>query len=109
MNTDNASETETHPGQIILQQINALDFFARARWGVKFPKDHGLLLIDNGLQMNCARNLKIQVILDPSDTYTVKFLRYSPKTFECKTLAEMSDVYAESLVQVIDGMRRDNL
>lgn len=103
MNTNTATETatDTSIGQTILDQINASDFWARARWGVKEK-----LAITNGLQMNCTKGIKIIVTLDPSDTYTVKVGRMGrgAARFDFVVKGEASDVYVDSLVQITDSL-----
>jgi hypothetical protein len=99
-NTETAAETEPSVANIILGQINALDFWARARWGVK-----QLLGTENGLMMNCNRGIKIIVTLDPSDTYTVQVGRL--RKFDFTVKGEASDVYAEDLVRITDGLFSD--
>jgi hypothetical protein len=97
MNTN--TETEPSVPQIILSQINALDFWARARWGVKQSLADG-----NTLHMNCTRGNKILITLDASDTYTVKIGKVSRSTFEFRTIEECSDIYAEDLVRITDSL-----
>lgn len=87
-------------GQTIHDQINALDFWARARWGVK-----QMLLLEDGLQLNLSRGgRRILMHLAPSDTYTIQLYKFNAKTFDCPMLAEMENVYAESLVEVIESL-----
>ncbi len=83
--------------QIILDQINATDRWARARWGVMQPLADG-----NTLRLNCTRGNKILITLDASDTYTVKIGKV--RKFDFKTLAEGSDIYAEDLVRITDSL-----
>lgn len=64
-----------------------------------------LLASENSLTIAIGRNAKsvskIRITLDPSDTYTVEFLRI--RKLECKTLSSFSDVYAESLHEIISA------
>jgi hypothetical protein len=46
---------------------------------------------------------KIRITLDPSDTYTVEFLRYSRKTLEVTVTNYWDGVYAEDLRRVIES------
>lgn len=106
MNTSTATETNTI-GQTILEQINASDFWARARWGVKqmltlgADADHL-----GGLMLNCTKGIKIIVTLDPSDTYIVQVGRMGrgAQRFDFVVKGEASDVYADNLVAIIDGL-----
>ena len=50
-----------------------------------------------------SRKTKIVVTLDPSDTYTVKFVKIG-RGYDIKVVEEMSDVYVDSLNQVIYSM-----
>ncbi|HAS6073671.1 hypothetical protein ACXHQB_23615 [Vibrio parahaemolyticus] len=67
-----------------------------------------MVAIENGLQFDLPRTLhyvkdginKIQVILDPSDTYTVRGLKWMPRKYEFKELASQSGVYGDSLEAV---------
>ncbi len=45
---ENNTETRTEIASTIIAQINALDFWARARWGVKEA-----LATEAGVQFNC--------------------------------------------------------
>ena len=68
------------------------------------------ILIDegNGLQWKIGKNAKrvthIRVTLDPSDTYTVEFIKAgrAPR-FEIKTLASHSLVYFDQLRGIIEA------
>lgn len=73
--------------QIILDQINGSDRWARARWGVMQALADG-----NTLRLNCTRGNKILITLDASDTYTVKIGKV--RKFDFKTIVEGSDIYA---------------
>lgn len=86
----------------IVQQINATDFWARARWGVKQALALGSGT--SGVQFSCTKGIKIRVVLDPSDTYSVEIgrVRRSRSGWTYTKHYEMSDVYADVLVQVID-------
>lgn len=56
----------------------------------------------NGLRFKVARGSWITVTLDPSDTYTVRHCRRSGVV--PKVIAEVDDIYAEQLSDVIYGM-----
>jgi hypothetical protein len=81
----------------ILRQVNALDFWARARWGVKEK-----IATTRGLRFNCNKRIRISIVLDASDTYSIEIGRLKGK-FSYVKHAELSDVYAEDLVRIIDG------
>ena len=104
--TTNQTETGTDSQQVaetILQQINAGDFWARARWGVKTAlstERHGA----PALMLNCTKGIKIIVRLNANDTYDVEVGRMGRgvERFDYKVAAEASEVYAEDLARVID-------
>jgi hypothetical protein len=102
-NTETAADTEPSVAAIILGQINALDFWARARWGWK----QSVRMSDTALMLNCNRGVKIIVTLDPSDTYSVQVGRYNSRTLRTVIKGEASDVYAEDLVSIIDRLFAD--
>ena len=62
--------------------------------------------IDNGLQVNfkakAANGANIfQVILDPSDTYTLKFFRQ--RGIDCKPVGrELSGIFCDNLKEIIE-------
>lgn len=89
--------TEPTIAKTILNQINAADFWARARWGVKHAQG-----MERGLWLECTRGNKILVTLDPSDTYTIEVGKVRSFAFVAKDT--MSDVYADTLVQAIDHL-----
>ena len=45
----------------------------------------------------CRRTNKCRVTLDPSDTYTVEFFRYSPKHGTCDPVKNQNGVYCDQL------------
>jgi len=63
---------------------------------------------ENSLTFRIGRNAQgvthIKVTLDPSDTYTMQFLKVgrAPR-FEKKVLSEASDIYADNLRKVIES------
>ena len=97
MNTSTATET-LNIAQTILDQINASDFWARARWGVKQS-----LATETGLQMNCTKGIKIIVTLDPSDTYSIQVGRLVRK-FDWSVKGEAEGIDADNLTRMIDGL-----
>ena len=110
MNTTQTETTETAPrytaeerleiANSIIRQISALDFWARARWGAKESLALGPETV--GVQFNCTKRIKIIITLDPSDTYSIKIGRMKGR-FDFATAAELSDIYAEDLVRIIDA------
>lgn len=111
-NTEANTDSTAHAMEVaktILAQINGLDFWARARWGVKqalalgSAGAAGLAGLDKpGIQFNCNKGIKIRIILDRSDTYSIEIGRLRGMNYSKKD--EASDVYAEDLVRIIDGM-----
>ena len=56
--------------------------------------------IDRGLQFSfkgCRKANKLIIRLDPDDTYTMEFCKYSTAKLECKTVETRSMVYAAEL------------
>src|SRR4051812_47451723 len=92
-------EERAEIARTIINQINALDFWARARWGVKQMLALGPDTV--GVQFNCTKGIKIRIVLDASDTYSVEIGRLRGASYTKKD--EASDVYADSLVRVIDS------
>lgn len=98
----NTQQTEARDERLnvattIIEQINATDRWARARWGVKQVLALGP--DTKGAQLNCTKGIRILVTLE-NDTYTVVIGRVRGLNY--KQHYEMSDVYADVLVQVID-------
>jgi len=79
----------------ILSQINSLDFWARARWGFS-----GAVGRPDGVKLYVARKREVVVTLAADDTYTVTVGRVV--RYDWKSIKEVSGVYADSLVRVID-------
>lgn len=97
--SSHSAEERTEIARTILNQINALDFWARARWGWKQSLALGPDVA--GIQFNCTKGIKIRVVLDASDTYSIEIGRLRGATY--RKHAELSDVYAEDLVRIIDS------
>ncbi len=93
------TEERAEIASTIIRQINALDFWARARWGVKESLALGPDTV--GVQFNCTKRIKIRIVLDASDTYSIEIGRMVGR-FDYSKKFEISDIYAESLVEVID-------
>lgn len=95
-------QTTTTPAETSLAQINALDSWARARWGVR-----GIYTVDAGrtLQLDCGRGRKVLVTLDAAtDTYTVRGFRL---TRSCEIHDESLDgVHAEDLIRSIEAVQK---
>lgn len=68
--------------------------------------------IDNGVQIKIGRNPKgintLRITLDPSDTYTVRVSRcaINRTTYTVKetSVRSMDDVYADSLMDVVESL-----
>ena len=83
----------------ILEQLGGNRFVTMT--GAKHFGDTG-----NGLAFQVPSSLTknrinaVKVILDPSDTYTVKFLRITSK--ELKTISEFSMIYCDQLAELFE-------
>lgn len=59
---------------------------------------------DNYLLMTLSQNKsganRLKITLDPSDTYTMQFLKYRP--FETEIVKEFSDVYCDQLQDIFE-------
>ena len=59
-----------------------------------------------GLVFQAGANVKtvthVEIILEASDTYTVRFSRLDGRTCRMSTLAEHADVYAEDLLDIFE-------
>lgn len=85
--------------QTILAQLGGSRFMAMT--GAKNFLDCGQALqFDLPARFAKGGINKVRVTLEPSDTYTVSFLKYRPRALDCQTVAEVSEVYADSLRQV---------
>ncbi len=84
--------------ETIVRQINASDFFARARWGVRMMLSDG-----NTLQLEVSKSRKIRITLDANDTYTVEIGKYIKKTFTYTVLHTVSGVYENQIVSSVDA------
>ena len=102
-------------GRTILQQIRGLDRWALARWGITGLSGRTeVVLLEAGVRLLLVRGRRIDITLDPDDTYTIKVARMVKKyetilghrvatDAEEKVEYEMSDVYCDGLVQVIES------
>lgn len=102
-----AARTENKQGlaiaETILSQLGGKRFIA-------MTGASQFIAIDSGLQFSLPRNFakdginKMQVLLDPSDTYTVKALKcnYRKGTFE--VVASHEDVYFDMLQSIFTDM-----
>jgi hypothetical protein len=81
--------------QTILSQLGGSRFVAMT--GAK-----NLVAGHNSLSMHIGQNAKkvthVRIRLDPSDTYTVEFVRISKSNF--KVLTTVSDVYCDMLQEI---------
>jgi hypothetical protein len=86
--------------QIILSQIKALDPMALFAWGAK-----NLVNMGDGLKFKTTGMTPykgyVYIKLNGKDLYDVQFFKL--RNLEVKTNKIVEDVYAEDLVQVIDG------
>lgn len=92
---------ETHPGNIILEQLGGLNRLT-AMIGARLAT-----LIDNGVQFRLEAHANdrinsIRITLDPSDTYTVQFWRIARRGLEFKLVDEFALVYADNLRDTIE-------
>lgn len=84
----------------INEQINAQDFWARARWGWKTS-----IVMERGLMYKCLNARVINIFLEWDDTYTISIMNTRKKTN--MTVYRQENVYFDQLIQVIDeGMVR---
>ncbi|MCG9780470.1 hypothetical protein [Photobacterium damselae] len=89
----------------ILEQLGGGRFLAMT--GAK-----NLVAIESGLQFDLPRTRhyvkdginKVQIILNPSDTYTVRGLKWMPRKYEFKELANQPGVYGDTLQSVFTGI-----
>lgn len=83
----------------IFHQLGATRFIAMT--GAKNCSDIG-----NGMAFQLPANLTknrinaVKIVLDPSDTYTVKFIKCTTK--EIKTVSEHSGIYCDQLVDLFE-------
>ena len=90
--------------KILYNQIQTLDFWAFARWGVKSyvydNEKYQLWLLVKGQH----KQSKIIVAYDLGrDTYNIEYAR-TTRNHQWEQLKYVEDVYAEDLVQIIDDM-----
>lgn len=97
------TKTDLEVANTILAQINALDFWARARWGVQMT-----LGGENELRLILARGVKIIITLTPADTYTVAMFK-PPCRKTRKAIAAGKDVYTPVLVSEVEHVYADTL
>ncbi len=60
----------------------------------------------SGLRFKVRGSRKVNLVivtLDPNDTYTVEFKKYSPRTFKCKDVSDFSGVYADNLHAILEA------
>ncbi len=51
----------------------------------------------------CRKANILQIELDPSDTYNVKFLKFNKRTLELKDVKEYTMVYADQLKEIVES------
>lgn len=96
---------ERHPGQIILDQIMRLDYYALASWGMK-PATR--VLTTNGIQFDIIGrpSKRVTINIDRAcDLYIVETGRV--RNLMYKTLASVRDVHVENLVTTIDKLLKE--
>jgi hypothetical protein len=64
---------------------------------------------ENSLTMRLPRGAKsgithIRVTLDPSDTYTVKAMKFNKRALQMTDIATQDDVYADNLRDIFEAM-----
>lgn len=95
-------KTDPTVAKTILAQINASDYWARARWGYNSPvySNDSLSFKVNGAKVGHAW---VKVTLTPSDAYTVEVYKFRKVKWDFKKteFAKIEDVYFDSLVRVI--------
>lgn len=101
---------------VIYKQINTLDFWARARWGVKQVVVLNLAEQKPGIRFmgisgnSIKRKAKLDIQLNSNDLYEVRLLK-DPTTHQilhkdAKTMevGRVDDVYATDLVKAINSL-----
>lgn len=87
----------------ILSQLGGNKFLAMT--GAKNLLNGGdYLQFDLPAIMTKGKANKFRVTLEPSDTYTLTAMKYSRRTFDCKTLETASDVHCDNLREVFERM-----
>lgn len=87
--------------QIILSQIKAIDPMALYAWGAKDLKDTGRGLMFKTSGMTPWKGYVTIDYNEGKDLYEIEFMRI--RNLERKVVEKIEDVYAEDLVQIIDG------
>lgn len=88
--------------QTILSQIKTIDPRATWAWGAK-----ELVNMGDGLKFKSSGMVKTKCYVyikynEGTDLYDIQF--YKLRNFEIKTIKNVTDVYAEDLVNVIDSV-----
>lgn len=88
--------------QTILSQIKTIDPRATWAWGAK-----ELVNMGDGLKFKSSGMVKTKCYVyikynEGTDLYDIQF--YKLRNFEIKTIKNVTDVYAEDLVSVIDSV-----
>lgn len=92
------SENNVAVANTIAEQIGARAFLMLGT-RIKLAVDNGLLF---DLRGSPLRVRKVQVRLDPSDTYTVQFWGGGGTMQPARLLAEVDNIYADGLCQCIE-------
>jgi hypothetical protein len=97
-------EEMTTPFQVteIIAQLGGPKIFAMAFKSCAYatsPKTQVTFAVAPALK-RAAKCSHVRVTLDPSDTYTVEFLKVAK--FDCKTVSEVGDVYCDQLKELVE-------
>jgi len=91
-------------GQTIISQINEIDFWARARWGVTGGTGRRPIKIENGVKFKTCGIVKwkgwVSITLNGMDTYDISFFRI--RAGEIRVDKVVNNVYNDQLVTIID-------
>ena len=84
--------TNVEKANIILGQLGGSKF-------ISMTGSKNFIALKNGLRMKLIRNKSganmLEIIIDPSDTYSLRFYRYTPGRLNKKTLAYTPDKITE--------------
>ena len=89
----------------IIDQINTIDYWARARWGVTGGKGMRPIGLENGVKFKSRGMVKwkgwVTITLNGMDLYDIEFSRIYAG--EHKIDKVVIDVFVEDLVKIIDA------
>jgi len=89
-------------GQTVIQQVNAMDFLAFARWGAR-----DFVLIDDGVQFKVKGSKhrgKAIIKVNPMDTYDIEIGRMDMRNLEWKSKRVVEGIYVDNLISVLDSL-----